>query len=197
MNSNQNLTTNLSQKKLSGSSSVPSVLDGKSGKYVPGLRPKNSETIQPTHPRYIFLDVDGVLNPAFDVKPDEEIEPQKVKFLKQIVDKTGAKIVVHSSWKYHDFMLNKLRDALAKSGLEIHDVTPTIYGKDTGRENEILQYIKSILGSDEYELSYVVLDDWDMFRTFGEHMLTTFEPKRQAFGLDQVFVDRAVEILSH
>ena len=164
---------------------------------MPGLRPKNSETIQPTHPRYIFLDVDGVLNKAFDVKLDEEIEPQKVEFLKQIVDKTGAKIVVHSSWKYHEFMLNKLRDALKKFGIKIHDVTPTIYGPKHSRENEILQYIKEILGSSEYELTYVVLDDWDMFRTFGEHMLTTFEPDRKAYGLDQVFVDKAIEILRH
>ena len=149
---------------------------------------------QPKEFKVIFLDVDGVLNKAFDVDPMNQIEADKAQFLKQIVDRTGAKIVVSSSWKYHQFMLDILTKELDKFGLEIYDKTPNLNGlKD--RHIEILEWLKSHFKDPESECKYVVLDDWDMTKDLGYHMLTTWEPDRKAFGLDQVFVDRACEIL--
>ena len=53
--------------------------------------------------KIIFLDVDGVLN----CKSSKSrcggflgIDDSKVKLLKEIIDITGAKIVLSSSWRY-------------------------------------------------------------------------------------------------
>ena len=61
--------------------------------------------------KVIFLDVDGVLNSEDDLliyraKNNitgcilyEEVEDRPLKLLKEIIDKTNAKIVVSSSWR--------------------------------------------------------------------------------------------------
>ena len=156
--------------------------------------------MDPTHPtkqsKIIFLDVDGVLNSAFDVDPNEEIVPKHVKILKQIVDETGAEIVVHSSWKYAPEMLEKLSCALAEFDLCIRDIAPNILKGEIGREYEILQWLREHFSNPEKECNYVVLDDWDLSSHFGHRMIQTWEPERRAFGLDEVFAKRACEILN-
>ena len=48
----------------------------------------------------IFLDVDGVLTTFSYHNPDtNHINPEKVQVLRQIVERTGAKIVLTSTWK--------------------------------------------------------------------------------------------------
>lgn len=50
--------------------------------------------------RVIFLDIDGVLTTYSYHNPDtNNINPDKVQFLSQIVKRTGAKIVLTSTWK--------------------------------------------------------------------------------------------------
>ena len=55
--------------------------------------------------KIIFLDIDGVLNSmdyfeqTKDCKGYTEINPEKVKLLKEIVDRTGAEIVLSSTWR--------------------------------------------------------------------------------------------------
>ena len=56
--------------------------------------------------KIIFLDIDGVLNSIGWVErtkgtayEDKEIDPSKVRLLKQIIDKTDAKIVLSSTWR--------------------------------------------------------------------------------------------------
>lgn len=58
--------------------------------------------------KVIFLDVDGVLNSndyiEYTSKNNvkgilEEIDPKKIDMLKQVLNITGAKIVVSSSWR--------------------------------------------------------------------------------------------------
>lgn len=59
--------------------------------------------------KIVFLDVDGVLNcadffktaqTARDLSP-REVDPYKVLLLHRIVEATGAKVVVSSSWRLH------------------------------------------------------------------------------------------------
>ena len=45
--------------------------------------------------RVIFLDIDGVLN----TNPDREISSDKLKLLSELVSKTGAEVVLSSSWR--------------------------------------------------------------------------------------------------
>jgi hypothetical protein len=53
--------------------------------------------------KVIFLDIDGVLNTTSTTEMFEEytfVEDEKVQLLKQLVTRTGAKIVLSSSWRY-------------------------------------------------------------------------------------------------
>ena len=84
--------------------------------------------------KVIFLDVDGVLN---DVRTKSRtamgfqfVDTSKILRLKKIVEKTGAKIVLSSDWRYDrdDPVLNsdfyELRDRLALHGLSFYAFTP-------------------------------------------------------------------------
>ena len=46
--------------------------------------------------KVIFLDIDGVLN----TNSDREISNDKLKLLSELVSKTGADVVLSSSWRY-------------------------------------------------------------------------------------------------
>ena len=154
------------------------------------LKPSNLATTLHRHPKIIFLDVDGVLNRGFDVDPNNEIERKRCLYLAYLVYKTHAKIVVHSSWKYHKDMLNKLKKELRKYGLHIYDITPTIYGKNSGRANEIKEWMKT----HSFDTTkWVVLDDWDYSNEFGYHMIRTWSDGH--YGLCTKYVREALKVL--
>ena len=84
--------------------------------------------------KVIFLDVDGVLNSQqlFEKCEDDQlisVDEDNIKNLKTIVDATGAKIVLSSSWRYgwaeHSDAVQDwcqiLVDILAKYDLKIKD----------------------------------------------------------------------------
>ena len=86
--------------------------------------------------KVIFLDVDGVLNSQqlFEKCEDDQlisVDEDNIKNLKTIVDATGAKIVLSSSWRYgwaeHSDAVQDwcqiLVDILAKYDLKIIDKT--------------------------------------------------------------------------
>lgn len=131
--------------------------------------------------RVIFLDIDGVLNADCDFggksKPNPYVTTEwgirfsgicktHVKHLKNIVDKTDAKIVLVSSWKndYEDYIKHGyynrigkyLYNKLQKVGLRIFDTTLRYdfsYGSNRGYE--ISQWLEEHPEVD----SWVVLDD--------------------------------------
>ena len=82
----------------------------------------------------IFLDIDGVLN-SIDSEdhlgPYIGIDYSGVKLLREIVDKTGAEIVLVSSWKHRwhktkenqGILANYLDKRLAEENLKIIDKT--------------------------------------------------------------------------
>lgn len=80
----------------------------------------------------IFLDVDGVLNSIEyltekhnelkrTLKQEEMLDTVCIKNLKQIVDKTNARIVITSSWKICD--LDILIKVFSKYNLQVYDAT--------------------------------------------------------------------------
>lgn len=91
--------------------------------------------------KIIFLDVDGVLNDNDYSKT--KVDETKVRLLKEIVDKTGAKIVLSSDWRYwwdsddEDFAL--LVSLLRKHGMEFLSKTPIT--KHGYRGAEIYQWL--------------------------------------------------------
>lgn len=157
--------------------------------------------------KVIFLDVDGVLNSEvsreldrekFDNWMECEVSEMHVNNLKRIVDETGAKIVLSSSWRY-DFpqisgrqvisdpltmvLVRKLRDA----GLEIFDVTPDLHGKMRGLE------VQEWLNNHPEVKRYVILDDDS---DFTEEQKAFFVNSTFKSGLTDVLSDKAVSILN-
>lgn len=158
-------------------------------------------------PKVIFLDVDGVLN-CHSTK-DEcggyiGIDDKKVSLLKEIVDATGAIIILVSSWKEwwtnnprykpnQDEMATYLDEKLAKQGLIIRDKTRD--GNSFRRGKGILRFIEmqKEIGIDIRK--YVILDDemFDYLETkMTRHLIrTSFEQN----GLEKKHVRKAIEKL--
>ena len=119
----------------------------------------------------LFLDIDGVLNSRTTKEkcgPYRGIEEGKILLLKRLIEKTGAKIVLISSWKEwwfkkpenkvkQDELANYLDDCLAKEGIIIWNKVNDDFA--TGRGDSIAQFIK-ILERNNVEINnYVIFDD--------------------------------------
>ena len=96
--------------------------------------------------KYIFLDIDGVLNSEHtwdeycengDQQSASTISDQYLENLQKIVEKTDAKLILSSSWRtYFDDNIDKpiniwaiyLTQALSKHNLKLHDATPFVKG---------------------------------------------------------------------
>ena len=124
--------------------------------------------------KVIFLDIDGVLNTSKTFKDNYiyfketgirrlNIDEERVKILSNIINKTGAKIVISGILRINLFKgrngfvtsdqhTQGLLDLFDKYDIEIYDVTPV--DKDRIRQNEINYY----LSLNEVE-EFVILDD--------------------------------------
>lgn len=105
--------------------------------------------------KIIFLDFDGVLNNTYYLinfkrqgKDDFELDPECMHKLFEIVDKTHAKIVLTSSWRFTP----GIKDFFKKYNLEIYDILPRL--EEDYRPDEIYQW----LSTHKVE-NYLILDD--------------------------------------
>ena len=161
--------------------------------------------------KVIFLDVDGVLNSKDDLMIYrernnitscilyDEVEDRPLKLLKEIVEKTNAKIVVSSSWRigccrsgkesiFGDRLYIKLENRLKDYGMDIYDITPSL-NSGTQRGDEIREWI-----SKNPVDNFIILDDdSDMCEYLNtEHFIhTTYE-----HGLTEELKDKAIDFLS-
>ena len=139
--------------------------------------------------RIIFLDIDGVLNNA---KSNEEsltfpcIDDVNLRQLKNIVEATGARVVLTSTWK-EDYLEDEAVRRFLDDRLPICGVT----------EDRILDRGKGILAylSAHPEVkSYVILDD-ELFDYVEceliDHLVRTFYD----CGLTEMDAERAIRIL--
>lgn len=126
------------------------------------------------------------------------IDETRLPLVREIVDATGAKIVLSSSWRktwVQDNLgvlsTNYINSTFAKCGLEIFDKTPDL-GVRCDREDEILKWLNDT--HDEIE-SFVVIDD----EIFGwEELRDNFVATNPNFGLglEEEHVQKAIEILN-
>lgn len=137
--------------------------------------------------RIIFLDIDGVLNSWASYY---KITTEKLQLLNKLIEDTGAKIVISSSWRVgskdvkdfldknfsnRTFRLDNFKDATNRECIEnifyndnIIDLTDT-FGPSRG--DEIKRWLDNHF--DEVE-SYVILDDdTDMLDEQLEHLVQT------------------------
>jgi len=152
--------------------------------------------------RILFLDIDGVMNCAEDIhrqicltgkitcNEDYNFSPKALACLKEIIDRTGALIVISSSWRISEGLFeewekfdrpslkgrfeawDKLIDNLNTVSLaeKIIDVTPTD-PRLTTREEEIAKWLE-----DNKELSiesFVILDDENDVGQYADRLVLT------------------------
>lgn len=158
--------------------------------------------------KIIFLDIDGVLNSADYLDHTKhcngysDINPKKVKLLKKIVDRTGAEIVLSSTWRDLGKRKNEpehpmytyLIDTLQSYGLEIIDHTPYIA---QGRPSEIKAWIDT---QPDKDIRFISLDDdypqheYDKYG-IGDCLVKTSYYEKNG-GLRKEHVKKAIEILN-
>lgn len=168
--------------------------------------------------KVIFLDVDGELTYS-NYHNDEtaNINIDKVKLLKEICDKTNAKVVISSSWRgsedYTPKIYHVLRKILAENNIEVLCDTPHIkteiignipetinLGEDlnikckygTGRATEIQKYLN------EHKIeNFLILDDEDwQWSDYGYENKWIQHTWFGDGGLKREHVDQAIEILN-
>jgi hypothetical protein len=109
----------------------------------------------------IFLDLDGVLNvipQGFDLY-GAIFHPEFVDNLKYIIEQTGAKIVISSSWRLSGLWYLKNMWEHRNYPGEIIDITPNLYDKDHKRirGEEIDLWLKQ--NKKQNISNYVIIDD--------------------------------------
>ena len=156
----------------------------------------------------IFLDIDGVLNDFDDRRENRVlIDENMVSLLKKIVDTSGAKIILTSSWRmyYHDYHsgkpmnshFQKLLDAFEKFDLTISGVTEEIGFDKKSRPLEIRHWL---LDKPDVE-RFVILDDMDWhWGWLSDHVVHTRRKDAHAIsgwhsGLDTGNIQEALRIL--
>ena len=113
--------------------------------------------------KYLFLDIDGALNHlkwniGLDRRnfkyPYSEFDPECVENLKHILDETGAKLVLSSSWRLDP----DIHGILSNVGLP-YDFEITTNNLDRHRGSEIKTYLEN----KEKPYTYCIIDDGDDF----------------------------------
>jgi len=147
--------------------------------------------------KVIFLDIDGVINyddtNATAPSGAMGVSNSRIELLKQIVDVTGAKVVLASTWRYdrpcgrdYQYLVRKLKN----NGIVVFSHTPDISSPRRGME------ISAWLGRHPDVDGWVVIDDVrfsDFDRgEFAGHLVIT----DTKYGLTQSDVDKAIAILN-
>ncbi|WP_234121880.1 HAD domain-containing protein [Clostridium hydrogenum] len=126
--------------------------------------------------KVIFLDIDGVLNSEgfLNNNPNQAIDRKGVGILKNIVDKTGAVIVMSSGWRlwFDDNMLPQdgysqcLYEILCEFNIKLFGKTPD-FSTEEIRTRKTFSHVKAKeitawLNDHEVVEKYVVIDDLDL-----------------------------------
>jgi tRNA(Met) C34 N-acetyltransferase TmcA len=163
--------------------------------------------------KYIFLDIDGVLNSADYSESsfyltataglsDAEImltnhhhhlDPNAINTLNDLVKRSGATVVLSSTWRGRyspEEMTTMLKDRGAT--FEIKTATPKLFGKISSRiprGKEIAHYLKMLEKQPE---AFVILDDHDDMIHLKPFLVQT----TMKHGLTQDDVEKALKILN-
>jgi hypothetical protein len=134
--------------------------------------------------RIIFLDIDGVLNNTHTNNPRKFpyiVESNLLERLRTLLAKTGAQVVLSSTWRYDPVGLL----AAKHHGIPFVDVTPDLQEKP--RRDEIAQWIHVHPGVERF----IVIDDEDDELD----SLPLFQPSAK-IGLDEEIAKAAAAYLN-
>lgn len=157
--------------------------------------------------KIIFLDIDGVLNTYYTKEETSMgsifVENNKIEILKEIIDKTNAKVVLSSSWRWGWWQIEdghentwfakdfkELRDKLLEFNIELYDKT-VIFDKFMRRRGD---EIRAWLDNHSDVEGYVIIDDLSgkYLRPCSSHLLQTSEYK----GLERKHIKVVERILN-
>lgn len=172
--------------------------------------------------KVIFLDVDGVLNTSETYEKvynkfkttgilDIEIDEFRLEYLKRIIDKTDAKIVLSASCrnlfiKENDKIIpistkgDKIYNLLNSYDIEIYDITPSSFNAND-RELQINEWLSNNSGID----NFIIIDDEpNLFKELLDRLIKTSKVKDNemlmnmddCFGLSIEHISRAIEMLN-
>ena len=144
--------------------------------------------------KVVFLDIDGVLNnhtwwtevmSKYNIDTNMIYNQEAMFLLRQLVDLTGARIVLSSSWRISEYSRDKVMDNFIPYGLSIYSCT----GEEPGtRGHQILEWLRRHPDVD----NYVAFDDDEDLTELGYHFIKT----NYAYGLQREHFSRALEILT-
>lgn len=134
--------------------------------------------------KVLFLDIDGVLNSEeYAISLGKGgmlgIDPEKVKILDRIIEATGAKIVISSSWRGSSDLLADIRSSVG----EYIGITPRLSGI---RGAEVKAWL-----IDNWVDRYAILDDDSDFYKYQPLFKTSWKK-----GLTDEIADRVIEYLN-
>lgn len=157
----------------------------------------------------IFLDFDGVLNVIPQGHDDFGgiFHPEFVENLKRIIEETGAKLIISSSWRHMG--LEKLHMMWEHRGYpgEIIGITPDLWrnvvGEDFHEKMQRGHEIQAILDQYYQITDYVILDDDDdmLISQRGNFVKTSCNINHPdcidiGYGLTKECANRAIRILN-
>lgn len=141
--------------------------------------------------KVIFLDVDGVLNTRETWGFERQFPLPLVARLRHLVDTTGAKIVVSSTWRIS--LMDRLLSNLEVGGVPretVIDATPFLQPHGLEAVPRGIE-IQAWLDSHPEVNTFVILDDG----TDMAHLLPRLVQTDHVHGLTDADVDRAIEML--
>ena len=155
--------------------------------------------------RVIFLDIDGVLNSGRwyyerggyvprDADMSAELDPSAIQCLNRIIDQTGAKVCISSSWRIlEDECEANIAEMLAKRGFvgEVIGRTPIYRGKCPEMTRRGLEIQAWIEASSPFDSICILDDSSDM-----AHLMPWLVQTTWAHGLTDEHVPCAVRMLT-
>lgn len=154
--------------------------------------------------KLIFLDFDGVINTEKHIYErhrkrenilETSFDPNAMKYLKEIVDKTEAEIVVTSTWRLGRFLKTgrweEVEDEFRKYDLpDFEGYTPDI--DNAIRGDEIQKWLDTEGRKLEVNSFVIIDDDNDM----GIYTETNLVQTDRYYGIRDIDAKKAIEILN-
>lgn len=148
--------------------------------------------------KLLFLDFDGVLNTPrtwgkfYIDDGSQAVDPERVRLVNKIVDATGAKVVISSTWR-KDRTISELDALLKKRGatFDVYGTTP--YDRHMARRGEIVQFIRRQAQIGIEVGNIVVIDDDRDASISGCFVQTNTDGDE---GLTEQLADEAILILN-
>jgi len=145
----------------------------------------------------LFLDVDGVLNSQVtrtigdDGTWSDAPAPELLGRVRLIVDRTGAEVVLSSTWRLEEAKRREVEEALEAQGVRIVGATPdhTVFGD---RVDEIMAWLQA---SRALACPWVAIDDMDLVAMNEQLEERHFVRTDDAVGLTSEKAAEAVEKL--